>query len=90
MPPENVPREIIIVKQKEEEKMATNTGKIKFFNNQKGFGFIICDDGAPEVFLHVSNWTPEGTYPKEGQKVQFDVQIDKRKGKPTAANVRAG
>lgn len=64
------------------------TGKIKFFNEKKGFGFI-STDGSPDVFLHISNFLPEGTYPKEGQLIQFDTEIDKRTGKTVAVNASA-
>lgn len=69
--------------------MSHYTGVIKFFNNEKGFGFVQPTDGAADVFLHISAWTPEGTYPKEGQRVSYDTVIDKKKLKPTAVNCRA-
>ena len=56
------------------------TGRIKWFNSEKRFGFIICDDGAPDVFLYLDHWIPEGTEPLQGQRVEFETMVD-RKGK---------
>lgn len=60
------------------------TGKVKFFNDQKGFGFISPDDGASDLFVHVSDI--EGDSLSEGQAVSFEVGEGK-KG-PCAVNVR--
>ncbi len=62
-------------------------GTVKWFNDQKGFGFITPDDGSPDVFAHFSEIQSEGfkTLP-EGQKVEFEVQQGD-KG-PRAANIR--
>ena len=46
-------------------------GTVKFFNNAKGFGFIIPDDGGKDVFVHQSGLTEEIN---EGDKVSYDVQ----------------
>lgn len=67
--------------------MATHSGTIKFMNSEKGFGFILNKDGGDDIFVHVS--ATAGMIFKEGQKVEFDVIIDKRKGKPNAVNVVA-
>ncbi len=69
--------------------MATHSGTIKFYKSDRGFGFITSDDGAPDVFVHIKNWLPQGSVPVDGQKVDFDIAIDKSKGKPHAVNVRA-
>ena len=62
------------------------TGKVKWFNDAKGFGFITQDNGGPDVFVHFSALTQEGFKSlKEGQSVEFEVQTD-AKG-PRAANV---
>jgi len=50
-------------------KMAT--GKVKFFNNSKGFGFITPDDGGKDLFVHVSGLKDEI---RDGDKVSFDVE----------------
>ena len=62
-------------------------GTVKWFNDQKGFGFITPDDGSPDVFAHFSEIQSEGfkSLP-EGQKVEFEVQQGD-KG-PRAANIR--
>ena len=57
-------------------------GIVKFFNDQKGFGFIQPDDGSTDVFVHISALERCGIRSlSEGQKVNFTTAIDKRKGK---------
>jgi cold shock protein len=66
------------------------TGTVKWFNSQKGFGFIQPDDGDKDVFVHVSAVERAGLYSlNEGQKVSFDIVADKRTGKSSADNLRA-
>jgi len=66
------------------------TGTVKFFNAQKGFGFIVQDHGGPDVFVHISAVERAGiTNLNEGQKLSFDVQTDQRSGKSAAANLQA-
>jgi len=61
-------------------------GKVKWFNNQKGYGFLTRDDGAGDVFVHYSSMVGEGFKSlAEGDAVEFEV-IDSDKG-PKAANV---
>jgi CspA family cold shock protein len=63
------------------------TGTVKFFNTQKGFGFIQPDDGSKDVFVHISAVERSGMGTlNDGQKVSFDVQMDR--GKPAAANLK--
>ncbi len=65
-------------------------GTVKFFNAQKGFGFIVQDGGGPDVFVHVSAVERAGmTGLVEGQKLSFDIQADPRSGKSAAANLQA-
>ena len=72
-----------------EEKMATGT--VKWFNGQKGFGFIQPTDGSKDVFVHISAVERAGLSTlNEGQKVSFDIVADRRSGKSSADNLRAG
>jgi CspA family cold shock protein len=72
----------------EEVNMATGT--VKFFNAQKGFGFIVQDGGGPDVFVHISAVERAGmSNLVEGQKLSFDIENDPRKGKSSAANLQA-
>jgi len=67
------------------------TGTVKWFNTQKGFGFIQPDDGSRDVFVHISAVERAGMHDlKEGQKLNFDIVADKRTGKSSAGNLRAG
>ena len=62
-----------------------NTGTVKFYNDQKGFGFIQPDDGGKDVFVHVSAVERAGLRGLvEGQKVSFEVQTDRRTGKASS------
>jgi CspA family cold shock protein len=55
------------------------TGTVKFFNSQKGFGFIQQEGGGPDVFVHVSAVERAGLRGLvEGQKVSFDIEADRR------------
>ena len=66
------------------------TGTVKFFNAQKGYGFIAQDNGGPDVFVHISAVERAGMRDlNEGQKLSFDVQADRRSGKSAAANLQA-
>ena len=65
-------------------------GTVKWFNNQKGFGFIQPEDGGKDVFVHISAVERAGMSKlNEGQKVSFDVVADRRTGKSAAENLRA-
>jgi len=65
-------------------------GTVKWFNSQKGFGFIQPDDGGKDVFVHISAIERAGMHGlNEGQKVSFDVVSDRRTGKSAAENLRA-
>jgi CspA family cold shock protein len=59
-----------------------NTGTVKFYNEQKGFGFIQPDGGDKDVFVHATALERAGIQSlREGQKVKFDTQNDPRSGK---------
>ena len=65
------------------------TGTVKWFNTQKGYGFIQPDDGSKDVFVHISAVEHSGLGSlRDGQKVVFDVVQDR--GKPAASNLKAG
>jgi CspA family cold shock protein len=66
-----------------EKKMPTGT--VKWFNGQKGFGFIQPDDGGNDVFVHISAVERAGL--AEGQKVNFELKTDKMRGKVSAENL---
>jgi len=67
-----------------------NTGTVKWFNNQKGFGFIQPDQGNQDVFVHISAVERAGMSTlNEGQKVSFKVVADSRTGKSSAEDLRA-
>ncbi len=67
-----------------------NTGTVKFYNTQKGFGFIAPDDGGKDVFVHATALERGGiTTLNEGQKVTFDTQEDRRTGKIAVGNIQA-
>ncbi|MCC7272582.1 MAG: cold-shock protein [Alphaproteobacteria bacterium] len=64
-------------------------GTVKWFNTQKGYGFILPADGAKEVFVHISAVERSGIGNlREGQKLTFDIQRDPR-GKVSACNLKA-
>jgi len=61
---------------------------VKFFNTQKGYGFIQPDDGGKDVFVHISAVERAGIpNPDEGQKLSFDLEQD-RQGRTSATNLR--
>ena len=64
-------------------------GTVKWFNTQKGYGFIQPDDGQKDVFVHISAVERAGLSSlNEGQKVSFDIVADRRSGKSSAGNLR--
>jgi cold shock protein len=63
---------------------------VKWFNSQKGFGFIQPESGNKDVFVHISAVERAGMSTlNEGQKVTFDIVADRRTGKSAAENLRA-
>ena len=66
-------------------------GTVKWFNSQKGFGFIQPSDGSKDVFVHISAVERAGMPGlNEGQKVSFYLVTDRKSGKTSAGNLRAG
>ena len=80
VPPAHKNKEICLMK----------TGTVKWFNATKGFGFLACDEGGDDVFVHFSAILVDGFKTlEEGQKVEFEVENDpKNAGKLRAVNVR--
>jgi len=67
-----------------------NKGTVKWFNNQKGFGFIQPANGGQDIFVHISAVERAGMSTlNEGQNVSFDIVADRRSGKSAAENLRA-
>jgi CspA family cold shock protein len=67
----------------------TQTGVVKFFNGEKGYGFIKPGDGSADIFVHVSALEQAGLHSlDEGQKVSYDVEPDKKGKGPKALNLR--
>jgi len=66
-----------------------NKGTVKWFNAQKGFGFIAPDDGGNDAFVHISAVERSGLNDlREGQKVSFDLVSDRKSGKMTVDNLK--
>jgi cold shock protein len=66
------------------------TGTVKWFNDQKGYGFIQPDNGGKDVFVHISAVERAGMRGLvEGQKISYELQTDRRTGKASAANLQA-
>ncbi|WP_432617116.1 cold-shock protein [Butyricicoccus sp.] len=64
-------------------------GTVKWFNAEKGYGFLSNDEGGEDVFVHFSAIQTDGYRTlEEGQKVEFEEEMDERKGKLRAANVK--
>jgi CspA family cold shock protein len=64
------------------------TGTVKFYNDQKGYGFIQPDDGGKDVFVHATALQRAGLHAlAEGQKVSFDTAEDRRTGKVAVDNI---
>ena len=67
-----------------------NKGTVKWFNNQKGFGFIQPEAGGKDIFVHISAVERAGLSTlNEGQMVSFEVVADRRTGRSAAENLRA-
>ncbi len=66
------------------------TGTVKWFNDQKGYGFIQPDEGGADIFVHISAVEKAGMRSLiEGQKVSYEEQRDPKKGKTSAVNLAA-
>jgi cold shock protein len=65
-------------------------GTVKWFNGQKGYGFIQPDDGGMDVFVHISAVERAGLHQLNGgQKLCFEIVANRKTGKPSAEKLRA-
>jgi cold shock protein len=72
-----------------QERVSMATGTVKWFNTQKGFGFIAPDGGGTDAFVHISAVERAGLNDLlEGQKIEFDLVADKKSGKMAAENLK--
>jgi cold shock protein len=70
------------------KRQMSQRGRVKFFNNDKGFGFIEPDNGGPDIFVHITAVQASGLSGlAENQKVDFDTEPDKRGKGPKAVNL---
>jgi len=66
------------------------TGTVKWFNEEKGYGFIQPDQGGKDVFVHISAVERAGLRGlREGQKVSYEIETDRRSGKQSAGQLTA-
>ncbi|MEO0982225.1 MAG: cold-shock protein [Pseudomonadota bacterium] len=65
------------------------TGKVKWFNDQKGYGFIKPDEGGNDVFVHISAVERSGLQTlKEDQSISYELHTDERRGKTSAVDLK--
>jgi CspA family cold shock protein len=73
-----------------DKELPMNTGTVKFYNDQKGFGFIQPSDGSKDVLVHATALERAGMRGLvEGQKVSYDTAEDRRSGKIAVDNIQA-
>ncbi len=66
------------------------TGTVKWFNNDKGFGFIVPDEGGADIFVHISAVERAGMRTlNEGQKLSYQLQSNPKNGKMSAGDLQA-
>ena len=66
------------------------TGTVKWFNTQKGYGFIQPSSGGPDVFVHISAVERAGMNGlRDGQKISYEIVTDRRSGKASADRLQA-
>jgi CspA family cold shock protein len=71
------------------KEVSMTTGTVKWFNSQKGFGFIAPEGGGKDAFVHISAVERAGLADlREGQKVGFDLVSDRKSGKMSADNLK--
>jgi len=70
--------------------ISMETGTVKFYNDQKGYGFIAPESGGNDVFVHATALERCGMSSlSEGQKVSYDTKVDERSGKTAVDNISA-
>jgi cold shock protein len=85
----NIPVHVVWIDGQQKEKDAMSEGTVKWFNPQKGYGFIQPDNGSKDVFVHISAVERAGlTGLAEGQRVSFDLEPGQH-GKTSATNLRS-
>jgi len=90
MKPAQIPREFSDKLCPQGRRMIMAVGTVKWFNEQKGFGFIQPDGGGNDVFVHISAVERAGMRGlAEGQKVSYEMETDKRSGKQSAGNLQS-
>ena len=52
-------------------------GKVKFWNADKGYGFVVPDDGTKDVFMHISAWAGGGDAPRQDERVSYELGVDR-------------
>jgi CspA family cold shock protein len=83
-----VPRGLAAEQPRGEEFPMAQTGVVKFFNGERGYGFIKPDDGGRDVFVHITAVERAGLKSlNEGQRISFDVEPDKKGKGPKAVNL---
>lgn len=71
------------------ELIMRRAGQVKFFNKEKGFGFISPDDGGRDIFVHVSSVQRAGVpYLEDGMRISFAIEDDTRGRGPQAINLQ--
>ena len=66
------------------------TGTVKWFNTTKGYGFIQPDDGSNDVFVHATAVERAGMHGlNEGDKISYEIEVDRNRGKSSAVNLQA-